>query len=399
MEKIITDEQKIKQILERGVCEVIEKDSLEKKLKSGKRLTVKLGADPSRPDLHLGHTVVLRKLKEFQNLGHKIIFLIGDYTGMIGDPSGKSAMRNQLSLKEVNVNAKTYLKQVDKVLDVKKAEIRYNSEWFKNMKFDEIINLTSKFTAQRILERDDFEKRLKEGAPLGAHELLYPIMQAYDSVMLKADVELGGTDQKFNILAGRRLQEKMNLPPQDVITMPLLVGLDGKNKMSKSLDNYIGITESAENMFGKIMSIPDNLIINYFKLLTDLDTHEIKNIAVKMENGENPRDFKLLLADKIVKMYHDDNTAQKAKENFIKVFSKREMPEEAEEVVFVVDKNIIDELVNSKIVESKGKARRLVEQGGVKINGEKIGVDYIINKNDDDKILQAGKMRFYKIKI
>lgn len=397
MANIIIDEQKIKWLLERGVSEVIEKESLDKKLKSGKRLTVKLGADPSRPDLHLGHTVVFKKLKEFQNLGHKIIFIIGDYTGMIGDPSGKSATRNQLSLKEVKENAKTYLKQAGKVLDIKKAEIRYNSEWFKNMKFDEIINLTSKFTAQRILERDDFEKRLKEGAPLGAHELLYPIMQAYDSVMLKADVEIGGTDQKFNMLAGRRLQEKMNLPPQDVITAPLLVGLDGKNKMSKSLDNYIGITESAENMFGKIMSIPDDLINSYFELLTDLSSEEIKNISARMANGENPRDFKLFLAEEIVKMYHNDKAAQKAKENFIKVFSNKQMPEDAEEIIFAPDKIIIDELVNSKITESKGKARRLIEQGGLKINGEKIGVDYIINKNDDGKILQAGKKRFYKI--
>lgn len=399
MTKIIIDDQKIKRILENGVSEVIEKESLEKKLKSGKILRIKLGADPSRPDLHLGHTVVLKKLKEFQDLGHKIIFIIGDYTGMIGDPSGKSASRNQLSLKEVSVNAKTYLKQVGKVLDIKKTEIRYNGEWFRNMKFSEIINLTSKFTAQRILERDDFEKRFKEGVPIGAHELLYPIMQAYDSVVIKADVELGGTDQKFNMLAGRRLQEKMNLPPQDVITTPLLVGLDGKNKMSKSLDNYIGIVESSENMFGKIMSLSDNLIINYFELLTGFTDSEILEIKNKMASGENPRDLKILLAEEIVKIYHNDKSAQKAKDNFIKVFSKREIPEDAEEIIFAVDKNIIEELANSKITESKGKARRLVAGGGIKINGEKIEFDFEITKEIDGKILQVGKMRFYKIRI
>jgi len=397
MAKIIIDEQKIKQILENGVSEVIEKESLENKLKSGKILRIKLGADPSRPDLHLGHSVVLKKLKEFQDLGHKVIFIIGDYTGMIGDPSGKSATRNQLSLKEVSGNAKTYLKQVSQILDVKKAEIRKNSEWFSKMKFKDVINLTSKFTVQRILERDDFTKRIKDGIPLGAHEMLYPVMQAYDSVMLKADVEIGGTDQKFNMLAGRRLQEKMGLPPQDVITTPLLIGLDGKNKMSKSLDNYIGITESAENMFGKIMSISDNLIIQYFEFLTDFSVEEISEISKKMLDGENPRDFKIMLGFEIVKMYHSDKDAQKAKENFIKVFSRKEIPDTAEEIVFALNKNIIDELANSKITESKGKARRLVEQGGVKIDGEKIGLDFAITKEIDGKILQAGKKRFYKI--
>lgn len=397
MAKIIIDEQKIKQILENGVSEVIEKESLENKLKSGKILRIKLGADPSRPDLHLGHSVVLKKLKEFQDLGHKVIFIIGDYTGMIGDPSGKSATRNQLSLKEVSGNAKTYLKQVSQILDVKKAEIRKNSEWFSKMKFKDVINLTSKFTVQRILERDDFTKRIKDGIPLGAHEMLYPVMQAYDSVMLKADVEIGGTDQKFNMLAGRRLQEKMGLPPQDVITTPLLIGLDGKNKMSKSLDNYIGITESAENMFGKIMSISDNLIIQYFEFLTDFSVEEISEISKKMLDGENPRDFKIMLGFEIVKMYHSDRDAQKAKENFIKVFSRKEIPDTAEEIVFALNKNIIDELANSKITESKGKARRLVEQGGVKIDGEKIGLDFAITKEIDGKILQAGKKRFYKI--
>lgn len=393
------DEKKIKHILEKRVFEVIEEESLERKLKSGRRLTVKLGADPSRPDLHLGHSVVLRKLKEFQDLGHKIIFIIGDYTGMIGDPSGKSAARNQLSLKEVKDNAKTYLKQVGKILDVKKAEIKYNSEWFSKMKFVDVINLISKFTAQRILERDDFEKRMKEGIPVGAHEMLYPVMQAYDSVALQADVELGATDQKFNMLAGRRLQEKMNLPPQDIMTTPLLVGLDGKNKMSKSLDNYIGIVENAENMFGKIMSIPDDLIIQYFELLTDFTESEISEIKTKIGGGENPRDIKMRLAEEIVKMYHNKEAADKAKENFIKVFSRKEMPDEIKEFRFKkLDIDIVGILLETGYVSSKSEARRLIDQNGVKINNEIIkDPKQMVFKQNKNIVMQVGRRHFLKI--
>ena len=271
-------EQKIDEVLSRRVAEVVVKDELRRKLQSGKKLRIKFGADPSRPDLHLGHSVVFNKLKEFQTLGHQIIFLIGDYTGLIGDPSGKSKTRPQLSEAEVKENAKTYLEQVGKVLDVSRAEVRFNSEWFKKMSFAELLRLTARFTAARILERDDFSKRFKSGIDIGLHELLYPVMQAYDSVALQADVELGGTDQKFNLLAGRELQKKIGQTPQDIMTMKILVGLDGREKMSKSLGNFIGICESAGQQFGKVMSLPDEQIIPYFELATELSDREIAAI-------------------------------------------------------------------------------------------------------------------------
>lgn len=397
MAKIITDEQKIRELLEKNVEEVIEKESLIKKLKSGKQLRIKLGADPSRPDLHLGHAVVLRKLKEFQDLGHKIIFIIGDYTGIIGDPSGKSKTRPQLSAKEAKENARTYFKQVSQILDVKKTEIRYNSEWFSKIKFIDILNLVSKFTAQRILERDDFTKRIKENQELGMNELLYPIMQAYDSVVLKADVEIGGTDQKFNMLTGRKLQKKMELPEQDVITMPLMIGLDGKNKMSKSLDNYIGITEKPDKMFGKIMSIPDDLIIHYFELGASAEKKEIDEIKNKLAGKNiNPRDIKIQLAEEIVKLYHNKETAKKAKEEFIKVFSKKEFSDDIQ-IIKITEpiRDLVYVLLQMKVVSSKSQAWRLIKQNAVEVN-EKV-IDNPKHQIEQNDIIRAGKKYFSKV--
>lgn len=399
--KIDTSSEKIKNLLSRGVEEAVSIKSLEEKLKSGKKLRVKLGADPSRPDLHLGHAAVLRKLKEFQDLGHQIVFIIGDYTGMIGDPSGKSVTRPQLSSKEVNENAKTYLKQVGRILDIKKTEIRRNSEWYSKMKFSETLSLTSKFSVQRLLERDDFSKRIKENRELHVHELLYPIMQAYDSVAIKADVELGGTDQKFNLLAGRKLQRRLNMPEQDIVTIPLLVGLDGKNKMSKSLDNYIGITESADSMYGKVMSIPDELIVHYFELATELSSEEARKIKEELKSSNNnPRDVKMRLAREIIKLYHSEAMALKAENNFIDVFQKKETPVEmAEYRLKEKTLNIIDLLLQIKLASSKGEARRLLDQKGVVVDNAIIDdAKATIEISRDGVIVKKGKRHFVKVK-
>ena len=391
---------KIQTLLTHNTEEVIIKDDLEKKLNSGKKLRIKLGCDPSRPDLHLGHSVVLKKLKEFQDLGHQVVFIIGDYTGMIGDPSGKSKTRPALLSKEVKKNAKSYFAQVGKILDLKKTEVRYNSEWFSKLNFEDILKLLSKFTVARILERDDFSKRLKGGIDIAASEIMYPIMQAYDSIMIKADVEIGGTDQKFNMLAGRDLQRKMNMPEQNVLTTPLLVGLDGKEKMSKSLDNYIGIVEKPNSMFGKIMSISDEMILYYFKLLTNISKDELKKIELDLkDSSKNPRDIKVKLAKEIIKIYHNKKSAEKAEEEFNKIFRDKKKPTDIKSYKLqATSYKLADLLAELKLASSKGEARRLVQQGGVKI-------DDVVQKdfNKDIKIksgmiIQAGKKRFIKIK-
>ena len=393
--------EKIKNLLTHNTEEVIVKENLEKKLNSGGKLRIKLGCDPSRPDLHLGHSIVLRKLKEFQDLGHQIIFIIGDYTGMIGDPSGKSKTRPALSSEEVKKNAESYFEQVGKILDLKKTEVRYNSEWFSKLNFEDILKLTSKFTVARILERDDFSKRLKGGTDIAASEMLYPIMQAYDSIIIKADVEIGGTDQKFNMLAGRDLQRKMNLPEQNIITTPLLVGLDGKQKMSKSLDNYISIIDEPNSMFGKIMSISDEMILYYFKLLVDLDDQEISKIASDLKNSKiNPRNLKVKLAKEIITIYHNKKSADKAEEEFNKIFRDKQKPSNIKEMGLEIGNwKLADLLVELKLTFSKGEARRLVQQGGVKI-------DDVVQSNFDKDIkvknrmiVQVGKRRFVKIMI
>jgi len=392
---------KIKKLLTYNVEEVIIEKDLEKKINSGKKLRIKLGCDPSRPDLHLGHSIVLRKLKEFQDLGHQIIFIIGDYTGMIGDPSGKSKTRSALSKEEVKKNAESYFEQVGKILDIEKTEVRHNSEWFAKMKMADILELTSKFTVARILERDDFSKRLKGGIDIAASEMLYPIMQAYDSIMIKADVEIGGTDQKFNMLAGRDLQRKMNMPEQNVLATPLLVGLDGKQKMSKSLDNYIGITEEPNSMFGKIMSISDEMILYYFKLLVDLNDKEIGEIDSDLKNSKtNPRDIKVQLAKEIITIYHDKKSAKEAEEEFNKIFRDKKKPTDIESYKLqATSYKLADLLVEIKMVSSKGEARRLVQQGGVRI-------DDVVQKDFDKDIevkngmiAQVGKRRFVRIKV
>jgi len=399
MIKITTDPGKIKKLLTHNVEEVIIKESLEKKLLSGKKLRIKLGCDPSRPDLHLGHSVVLGKLKEFQDMGHQVVFIIGDYTGMIGDPSGKSKTRPALSKEEVKKNAETYFAQVGKVLDIKKMEIRYNSEWFSKMNLEDILKLTGKFTVARILERDDFSKRLKKGIDIAVSEIMYPIMQAYDSIMINADVEIGGTDQKFNMLAGRDLQRKMQKPEQNIITATLLVGLDGKEKMSKSLDNYIGITESANSMFGKIMSISDNMIFYYFKLLTEISDTELKQIGFNLKDpSKNPRDLKARLAREIITIYHGKNEAEEAEKEFNQVFREKQKPTKMESYKLqVTSYKLIDLLVKIKLASSKSDAKRLIEQGGVKID------DRIIKNWDEEvdvkngMIVQVGKRKFVRI--
>jgi tyrosyl-tRNA synthetase len=390
---------KIKNLLTHNVEEVIIRKDLEKKLESGKKLRVKLGCDPSRPDLHLGHSVVIRKLKEFQDLGHQVVFIIGDYTGMIGDPSGKSKTRPALSKKEIKKNAETYFKQVGKILDLKKTEIKYNSEWFSKLNFDDILKLTSKFTVARILERDDFSNRMKNGIDIAVNEIMYPIMQAYDSIMIEADVEIGGTDQKFNMLAGRDLQRKMEKSEQNVLTCPLLVGLDGKEKMSKSLDNYIGITEEPHSMFGKIMSISDNMIFYYFKLLTDISEDELKKLEANLQDPKiNPRDLKVELAKKIITIYYNKKAAQKAEEEFNKIFRDKKKPSDIKEMKLEIGNwKLVDLLFKLKLVSSKSESRRLIQQGGVKI-------DDVIQKDWEEvieikkgMIVQVGKRRFVKI--
>lgn len=412
MTKIITDNNKIKELLTRGVEEIIVQKELEEKLKSGKQLRIKWGVDPSRPDIHLGHTVVLKKLKELQNMGHQVIFLIGDFTGMIGDPSGKSKTRPTLSKEEVLNNAKTYFDQVGKILDMKKTEIRYNSEWYSHMAMEDILKLASKFTIARILERDEFSKRFKGGVDIAVSEFIYPMMQAYDSIMLKADVEIGATDQKFNMLAGRELAKKMGEPTQNVLMTPLLVGLDGAQKMSKSLDNYIGLNESANSMFGKIMSIPDSLILNYFTLLTDTSEKDLEKIKKDLENPElNPRDIKVLLAKRIVTTYHSAAEAEKAEEEFNKIFRDKGMPSEMPEFSpspspsLTLDNEqiqtipILDLLIQAKLAPSKNKAKRLIEGKAVEIDGKIISnwKTTVVIKNG--MVVRAGKRKFAKIII
>ncbi|HSD12383.1 MAG TPA: tyrosine--tRNA ligase, partial [Patescibacteria group bacterium] len=319
---VSTDKKKIDQLLTRRVAEVVVASSLREKLASGRKLRVKLGVDPTAPDLHLGHTVPLKKLREFQEMGHQVVFIIGDYTSKIGDPTGKSKTRPMLTDEQVKANAKTYLDQVGKILDLKKTEVRWNSEWFTKMDFNDVVTLAAKFTVARMIERDDFANRLKEGSEVHMHELMYPMMQEYDSIMVEADIEIGSTDQKFNILAGRDLQRKMGRPEQDCMFLgPILVGTDGVEKMSKSLGNYIGVSDAPEQMFGKIMSIPDAALWDYWTLATDASSDEIAEMREACEKKKmNPRDAKVSLAKAIITMYHSAKDADAAEEHFTKVF-------------------------------------------------------------------------------
>lgn len=386
--------------LRKGAVDLISEQELRRKLQKSAEtkipLRVKLGADPTAPDIHLGHTVVIRKLRAFQDLGHTAVFLIGSFTGMIGDPSGKTTTRPALSREEVLANAETYKTQIFKLLDPEKTEIRFNSEWMENFDAKDFVNLCAKVTVRQILERDDFEKRMHEEKPIALHELLYPLIQAYDSVALKADVELGGTDQKFNLILGRDLQKHYNQEPQVIMTMPLLEGLDGKQKMSKSLNNYIGITESPFEMFGKIMSISDELMWRYYELLTDLTPAEIDRMR---HSNENPRNHKARLAKMIIQDFHSAEEARKAEEEFNRLFVKKELPEGIEEKPLQAGKYTLSELlVQVELAESKKEAKRLIEQGGVRINGERVSdVKAEINLKNE-LVIQVGKRKFLKLK-
>ncbi|MEK7094122.1 MAG: tyrosine--tRNA ligase, partial [Patescibacteria group bacterium] len=363
----MSKEEKIEQLLTRGVESAVKKEALEKALKGNKKLRVKFGIDPTAPDLHLGHAVVLRKLRAFQNLGHNLVLIIGDFTAQIGDPTGKNKTRPPLTEKEVKQNMKNYLKEAGKIIDLKKAEVHYNSKWLKKLQGGKLIQLLSLISVQQMMERDDFSNRMKAGETIRIHELLYPVMQGYDSVMVKADLECGGSDQTFNLLVGRTLMEKFDMKPQNVLTTPLLEGLDGEKKMSKSLGNYIGLSEAPDQMFGKIMSLPDSLMKKYFELCTNLSDSEIKNIF-----SGSPRDAKVSLAYQITALYHGEKKAKDARDKFDRLFSKREVSEKDFSTISeIAGGNNVIYVVESKVAKSNSEARRLVEQGGLEVNGEK----------------------------
>lgn len=399
-----------KQIAEikRGTAEIVPEKELVEKLKKSittqKPLRIKLGLDPTAPDIHLGHTVVLQKLRQFQNFGHQVIIILGDFTARIGDPTGKSETRKQLSEEEVLKNAETYREQIFKVLDPNKTEVVFNSKWLAPLNFADILELASKYTVARMLERDDFEKRFKNEQPISIHEFFYPLMQGYDSVALKADVELGGTDQKFNLLMGRTLQKEYGQEPQVAIMMPILEGLDGVNKMSKSLGNYIGINESPREMYGKTMSIADELMIRYFELVTPIPLEEIREIESGLQSGSlHPRDVKMRLAREIVSIYHGAEAAQAAQQEFLNIFQKGSLPDEIPE--FILDSGEFENgqvwlpkvLVAAKTVSSTSEGRRMINQGAVKLNDDKISDENLALKTGD--ILKIGKRKFVKITV
>jgi tyrosyl-tRNA synthetase len=391
-------------LIRRGASEIIPEEELvrkiEKSLASGKQLIIKLGCDPSRPDLHLGHSVVLRKLAQFQELGHQAILIIGDFTGMIGDPSGRNATRPALTLEETRLNGESYFEQASKILNPNTMKVVYNSEWLGKMSFEDVIKLASKYTVARMLERDDFTKRYKNGEPISLHEILYPLAQAMDSVAIKSDVELGGTDQKFNLLVGRDIQREFGVEPQVILTMPLLVGTDGVEKMSKSYGNYIGISDTPQDIFGRTLSIPDNLIYTYYELASDVPNTELIKIKSLLENPEtNPRNVKRDLAKKFVQMYYNETEAKNAENEFDKIFIKKEIPDDIPEIKLegIENLDIIDLLIKTDLAPSRGEARRLVTQGGVSINGDKISDISSVIKLDQELIVKVGKRKFLKI--
>ena len=387
-------------LIKRGVDELISEDELVAKLNSKKQLIVKAGFDPTAPDLHLGHTVLINKLRHFQKLGHKIIFLIGDFTGMIGDPSGKNKTRPALDEKQIKENAKSYKNQVFKILDPQLTEIRFNSEWSKKLGAEGIIKLASQYNLARMLERDDFNKRYKSNQSIALHEFLYPLIQANDSIVLNADIELGGTDQKFNLLVGRDLQRAFGQDPQVVIMVPILEGLDGTNKMSKSLDNYVGIDESPNEMFGKIMSISDELMWRWFDLLSFKSNEEIEALKSEQSNGRNPRDIKIELAKELISRFHDDRLANIAEENFINQFQKKNIPVDIEEIsIEIFDDSIFltSLLKESGMTNSSSEATRMINQGAVRINEEKITDQKHQVFKGTTAVYQVGKRKFKKI--
>ena len=388
------------ELIKRGIDEVLTEDDLVAKLKSKKQLTVKVGFDPTAPDLHLGHTVILNKMRHFQDLGHKVVFLIGDFTGRIGDPSGKNKTRPSLDKEELEKNAKTYSDQVFKILNKDLTDIRFNSEWCEDLGADGIIGLASKYNLGRMLERDDFSKRYKANQQIAIHEFLYPLIQAYDSIALNADVEMGGTDQKFNLLVGRELQRAFDQEPQVCITLPILEGLDGINKMSKSLDNYVGINEDPDEMFGKIMSISDDLMWRWFELLSFRPINEVNELKKEVKSGMNPRDTKILLAEEIIERFHSKEDAENAKNTFLDRFQKGAKPKDIETFSISLDDDIAigNLLKESGLVQSTSEAMRLVKQGAVKINDEKIDDPKLSIEKNQELLVQVGKRRFLKIK-
>ncbi len=392
-------------LIKRGVSEIIPEDDLVRKLersiKTKKPLHVKLGCDPSRPDLHLGHSVVLRKLRQFQDLGHQAILIIGDFTGMIGDPSGKSKTRPSLSLEETRRNGQSYFEQATKILSTKNVRMEYNSEWLAKMNFANVILLASKYTVARMLERDDFTDRYKAGEPISVHEFLYPLAQAMDSVAIEADIELGGTDQKFNLLVGRDIQREYGQDPQVILTMPLLLGTDGVEKMSKSFDNYIGISEPPREVYGKTLRIPDTLIYSYFELASDVSNKELTQIKRQLvDRSVNPRDLKRRLARTFVTMYHSPQAAKSAEEEFDRIFIEKEVPDQIEEFRFSPrngDASLVSLLAHTRHASSRGEARRLIEQGGVSIDSERVTDLNAAVPDKKEFILKVGKRKFLKI--
>ncbi len=391
-------------IIKRGVAEIVPEDDLarkiERSLATNTPLTVKLGCDPSRPDLHLGHSVVLRKLRQFQDLGHQAVLIVGDFTGMIGDPSGRSKTRPPLTLDETRRNGQSYFEQATKILSTHKIQMQYNSEWLGKMSFADVIQLGARYTVARMLERDDFERRYKAGEPISIHELLYPLAQAMDSVAIRADVELGGTDQKFNLLVGRDIQREYGLDPQVAITMPILPGTDGVEKMSKSLDNYIGINESPQQIYGKTLSIPDDLILQYFVLATNASANELADVERNLKSpSHNPRDSKRLLARTLVSLYHGPEAAAAAEEEFDRIFVKKDVPDEMPEFTIHVEGpvGILRLLTATNLAASNAEARRLVEQGGVSVDGHRIA-DYSATVDLGlGVIIKVGKRKFARV--
>ena len=390
------------ELIKRGIDEFIGEEELVKKLSKKKRLLVKAGFDPTAPDLHLGHTVLINKLKHFQDLGHRVIFLIGDFTGMIGDPSGKNKTRPTLKSEDIKENAKTYKKQIFKILDPNKTEVLFNSAWCNKLGAEGIIKLAANYNLARMLEREDFNTRYKNNQSIAIHEFLYPLIQAYDSIALEADVELGGTDQKFNLLVGREMQRAFDQEPQAVITVPILEGLDGVKKMSKSLDNYVGIDEAPEEMFGKIMSISDDLMWRWFDLLSFRSNQEIADLKKEQKTGKNPRDIKILLAKELIERFHSAKDAQSAEEAFINRFQKGIIPSDIEEVSISIEGNEIplpNLLKEVALVSSTSEAMRMIKQGAVKIDDNKIEDPKLTVKKNTSGVFQVGKRKIKKVSI
>lgn len=392
-------------VIRQGAAELIGEEELEAKLmrslQTGKPLIVKFGMDPSAPDLHLGHAVALRKLKQIQDLGHTVVIVIGDFTGKIGDPSGKCKGRKAMTDREVLINALTYQEQVFHILDREKTQVRYNGEWLELLKLDEVLQLASTITVARMLEREDFKNRFRNNVPIGLHEFFYPLMQAYDSVALEADLELGGTDQTFNVLMGRSLQKDMGMESQSALFMPILEGTDGVEKMSKSLGNYIGIYEDARTMFTKVMQIPDKFIVKYFELATDIQPEKLDQVKEELADGGNPRDAKLLLAKTITRLYHSGEETEGAERFFLEAFTKRQVPDDADTLPVVMEKgtllDCIRPLVNAGLVSSGAEFRRMLAQGGIRKNGMRVGsVDEAIQTGD---VLKIGKRKFVKLEM